>query len=249
MPEPLLTVDRLTISYEYPTVQEAVILDSANCLIFKNHIHFIEGPNGSGKTSFFRTLIGLQNENTKFIKMSKNEVRISGKELSRTLKIGYIPQFPHEALVPQLSILENLYLRTLIIDSRSYRHPLKWFTKASSPEHLEKFSNQLTNLKIVERILRGRLYDPFHTFSGGELQILNLASVLCFEAELLVMDEPTGKLDRNNRIDFWNTLAQVVEHNNITVLSTTHEDSYLSTSVMQKPHVRMQILDRKIITI
>jgi len=244
---PLISIDRLTISYECPTVQEAVILDSASCEIFKCVIHFLQGPNGSGKTSFFKTLLGLQSPDLKFIKVAGCETRISGRQLACQLKVSYIPQIPGEALVPDLSIMENLYLRSVLISSRDYGHVFKWLMKTSTRKQIRGFAERLTAISQAQKILKGRHRDPYQSFSGGELQILNLAAVMSVDVDLLVMDEPTGKLDKKNKIAFWNSLAELLETKKVTVLSTTHEESFLQSRVVSYPYRLLKIDNKKIV--
>ncbi len=248
MKTPLLKLEHLTISYQYPTVQEAMIIDNADCDIYKNMAHFLQGPNGSGKSSIFRSLLGLQNEEMKFIKLPNNERRISGQELTKVLRLGYIPQFPYQAMTPSISIIENLYLRSLFLESRSFSNPFQWLSKALSKKHLKEFINRLSSLELVHNILDGRYFDRFQTFSGGELQILILAATVSADIDLLVMDEPTAKLDTQNKSKFWNSLAELLQTKELTVLSTTHENSFLSTSIMEHNNVLLKIENKKIIS-
>lgn len=154
----------------------------------------IVGPNGSGKTTIIKIILGLVKADYGFI--SINGKKINGDYEYRN-HIGYMPQI---ASYPEnLTVLEVL---SLIKDIRNSNN---------NPEDLL--------LKKFE--LSGELTKPVRTLSGGNKQKLSAVISLMFNPEILIFDEPTAGLDpvMSNRFK-----EVVVEEkkNGKTIILTSH---------------------------
>ena len=133
-------------------------------------------------------------------------------------------------------------------------YPLLWAScvicgsaqRRLQPKHIREFTERLSDFVQAKKILDGRVHDPYWTFSGGELQILNLAAAMSVAVDLVVMDEPTGRLDKSNRVAFWSCLADLLAKKKTTVLSTTHEESFRESSLVSLPHTVLHICNRRI---
>jgi len=247
--ELLFSIKRLTVNYAYPNLPSVILLDSVSCDIQKGRLHLLRGENGSGKTSFLRCVVGLQQPDLKFIAMPDSEIVVSGTDLVRQMRVGYIPQFPHEAMVPDLPIIENLFLRSTLLIMQKNSTPLSWFKRMKTVLSMEDFQDRLSAIPMAGQLLNGRRFDSCRTFSGGELQMLNLIALACADIDFLVMDEPTGKLDQNNRILFWNLIAELMGQRKFTVLATTHEESIFTSKAAQHNPLLMKIDSNKIVAL
>ena len=163
------------------------------------------GPNGGGKTTLFRTLLGL-------LPAQGGEVLLGGKSLSALSRaevarvVGYVPQ-GHTGTFAYT-------VREMVLMGRS--------------AHLGAFSAPgRRDREVAERVL-GRLEighlaeRPVTQISGGERQLAFVARALAQEPRLLVMDEPTASLDFGNQVRVLETLASLAA-NGISILFSTHD--------------------------
>lgn len=180
VPEPVLQVRDLTVSYGEKTVLSQVSLD-----IYKGCITALIGPSGCGKTSFLTTLNRLtdQNEGTKV----DGQILFDGQDLLKdrvdTLRlrrrIGMIFQRPNPF---PLSIWRNLEL------------PLKEHGVSDRQTRQRKIEQALKDVGLWEEVC-DRLDGSALALSGGQQQRLCIARALVLEPEILLMDEPCSALD------------------------------------------------------
>jgi iron complex transport system ATP-binding protein len=163
------------------------------------------GPNGGGKTTLFRTLLGL-------LPAQGGQVLLDGADL-RTLprrevakRIGYVPQ-AHTGYFP-------FTVRDVVLMGRTAH-----LAPFSGPSRRDR---ELAD-EAIEHLGLGRLAGAVYTrISGGERQLALIARALAQAAPLLVMDEPTASLDFGNQV---RVLAQIaaLARAGIGVLLSTHD--------------------------
>lgn len=169
----------------------------------------IVGPNGSGKTTFLDAIIGKLPQR----KDQGRIVDVHGNE--KTLRLDYIPQKPGEGFVPDLSIVENLVLRKNITNKRIILR--KAVTNVIYKE-IEAFLKDFGFNFLIEK-----LDMPPGALSGGQQQILNLLSALFADPDLIVLDEPTSKIDEVNRIRLWHLILEAAHKKRSAVLCASHD--------------------------
>lgn len=180
VPEPLLRVRDLSVSYGDKTVLSQVSLD-----IYKGCITALIGPSGCGKTSFLTTLNRLTDQHERA--QVQGQILFDGEDLLRdpidTLKlrrrIGMIFQRPNPF---PLSIWRNLEL------------PLKEHGIRDRQLRAHKIEQALKDVGLWEEI-KDRLNTSALALSGGQQQRLCIARALVLEPEILLMDEPCSALD------------------------------------------------------
>lgn len=144
------------------------VLKGIDAEILKGKVTAIVGPNGSGKTTIIKIILGLVKAD--YGKVFINNEQINGGYLYRNL-IGYMPQIA--------SYPENLTVYEVLSMIKDLRN------RNDNPE--EKL--------LKEFDLIGEITKPIRTLSGGNKQKLSALISLMFNPEILIFDEPTAGLD------------------------------------------------------
>ncbi len=169
------------------------------------------GPNGVGKSTLFRCMLGLLTPSSGQVSVNgRNVLHLSAKELAK--EIAYIPQ-SHSPIF-NYSVFDMVLMGTTAQCSGF-----------SSPG---KEQRQLTE-NALERLGILRLKDrPYGNISGGERQLTLIARALAQQAKVLVMDEPSTGLDLGNRIRVMECIRSLVNEG-YAIIQSTHdpEQSYL----------------------
>lgn len=166
----------------------------------------IVGPSGSGKTTLLQIIGGLDNP-------TSGEVWIDGKNLAkfndnqisafRNKTIGFVFQMMH--LQDYLSALENVMIPMLIAG--------KDFTTS------RKRAYELLGLVG----LKDRIKHSPNKLSGGEMQRVAIARALANDPKILMADEPTGKLDKENADKIMFLLNDLSKEKNLSLIVITHD--------------------------
>lgn len=145
------------------------VLDSINLSCNKGESIALIGPNGSGKTTFIKCLLGMVVPDSGFITFDKHNIKHDWKYRS---KIGYMAQigrFP-----------ENMTIAQVIEMMKDIRKP---YTTQLDEDLFEQFELN----KILDKRMR--------TLSGGTRQKVGACLAFMFQPEVLILDEPTAGLD------------------------------------------------------
>ena len=173
------------------------VLNDINFKVESGSIHCIVGPNGGGKTSLIRSLLG-QMPHTGTIKIDWN---------TPSQTTGYVPQALDFDRTLPLTINDFI---TMVCQ----RRPL--FTGNSKAKRELIFS-------ALERVgMHEKLYYHFGGLSGGERQRVLLAQALIPEPQLLVLDEPASGLDKAGS-EIMQTILKKLREKGITVLMIHHD--------------------------
>ena len=161
------------------------------------------GKNGCGKTTLFKTLLGIE-------KSTAGTVSFEGKELNR---LGPRERAKLVAYVPQHIHFGNLSVYDSILMGR-----VSYFGSKAGEEDRAK----------VDAIIREMGLEPFaernaEELSGGEKQKIAIARALAQEPKLLIFDEPTGNLDMANEQLIIREARRLSTERGITVLSSLHD--------------------------
>ncbi|MBP3413425.1 MAG: ABC transporter ATP-binding protein [Oscillospiraceae bacterium] len=169
------------------------------------------GPNGVGKSTLFRCILGLLTPKTGQILIDGLPISaLSPKELAK--KIAYIPQ--SHAPVFHYSVFDMVLMGTTAQT-----------TVFSSPG---KDQHRLAEAAL-DRLGIGALGDrSYRTLSGGERQLVLIARAVAQQAKILLMDEPSASLDFGNRLRVMNTVRSLGSEG-YCVIQSTHdpEQAYL----------------------
>lgn len=185
----LIEINNLSFSYE-----KSLILQNITLNIKKGEFLAIFGPNGGGKTTLLKLLLG-------FLFPSEGTIRMHSD------KIGYVPQvarFDREFPVSVLDIILMGFLSELTLWGR---YPKCALEKAKTALHL-------VGLEGIEK-------QPFGTLSGGQAQRVLIARAIANACDLLILDEPTANIDPEAEAAIYRLLDNL--RNSMTILLVTHD--------------------------
>ncbi len=194
-----LSLDNVACGYPGKTILENLSLE-----VTTGEILCILGPNGVGKTTLFKTLLGFLNLHAGRITLDGENVQgWSRKRLAFT--IGYVPQ----AHIPPFpfSVLD------VVLMGRTARIG---FLDSPKKHDREIAARALETLGIAH--LSRRVYTEI---SGGEQQMVLIARALTQEPRFLVMDEPTAHLDFGNQVRVLQKVRQLAALG-IGIVMTSH---------------------------
>ena len=166
----------------------------------------VVGPSGSGKSTLLHILGTLEQPTRGIVTLEGgNPFILPERELAefRNRKIGFVFQDHH--LLPQCTVLENVLLPTLV-------------NKDSHREIAEREARTL----LEKAGLSSRIEHYPAELSGGERQRVAVARSLILKPALVLADEPTGNLDRNNAQAIGELLLQLHRQERTILIVVTH---------------------------
>lgn len=199
----IIEFKEVTIGYE-----KVHILENINLDFCAGKLYCILGPNGIGKTTLFKTLLG-------FIPIISGTITIDGKQLKAISTselseyISYVPQA--KDMVYDLSVLD------VVVMGRA--RFIKKFATPSTDDYSAARS-------VLESLAIDRLSSKkYSELSGGEQQIVLIARALAQESKFIVMDEPASNLDFENQSKVLSCLKQL-SGKGIGVILTSHSPDH-----------------------
>lgn len=192
------------LTFSYPNRETPTLLD-INLSIAQGEYVVLCGQSGSGKTSLLRHLKsvltphGQRSGHILFHGIPLEKVSLH----EQALKIGYVMQNPQEQIVTD-----------------KVWHELSFGLESTGCDPVTMRS------RVAEMACYFGIQDWFHkdvaTLSGGQKQLLNLASIMAMRPEVLILDEPTSQLDPLAASDFLNTVRKINIELGTTVIITEH---------------------------
>ena len=210
-----LRFDHVSFSYE-----KVKVLENASFHIHQGEFVALTGPNGSGKTTALKLLLGIE-------KAQAGTIELFGEPFSRIKnQVGYVPQQAHLDRAFPITVREVVNMGRL--------NPLSRFFSAADRLAVEKALEQAEIADLSSR--------PYYALSGGErrrvLVARALASLAMETAEpdllvkkpgLLVLDEPTANMDAESEDRLFVTLGKL--KGSTTILIVTHDSDFVSSLV------------------
>ena len=205
----LVDIENLSFSYE-----KEKVLDDINLKVSKKDFLAIIGPNGGGKSTLLKIILGIYENYNGNIKVLDDEPSKSANLL------GYVPQNTNINIDFPISVLEAVLMG---YDEQNKKDKSLW--------------NKLFNLKynkdeiefaksILEKVGMGDfLYEKISSLSGGERQRVMIARALCINPKILILDEPTANIDLDGQNKVYNLLKELNKTINIIIVS--HDISFV----------------------
>jgi len=203
MEDPVIEIKNLYVSYN-----EIPVLENINISIYKNQFLAIIGPNGGGKTTLLKVILGIVSPN-------KGQIKIDGHNIDQGRKlVGYVPQISDFNKSFPINV-QDVILMGRLSDQKGLFH------NYSKKDYLaaENIMKQLDILNLKNRQI-GKL-------SGGQLQRVLIGRALASNPEILLLDEPTASLDAESRNNIYNILKEL--NDEMTILVVTHDLTAVSS--------------------
>ncbi len=186
--------------------QKNLLFQTGNIELNQGDFIAVIGPNGSGKTTFFNTVLGLQNT-------LKGEIIFKGMDweaVDRKEKTKILSFVPSKFLG-----VNNLSVYDLIAMGRApYTNILNQLTRKD---------REIVDKVIQELNLKHLIYDNTLSLSDGERQTAMIGKALAQEANIMILDEPTAFLDYKNRRKVLELLKGIVSRNKQLILISSHD--------------------------
>lgn len=201
-----LQLSQITKAYTVNNSPERIILDHLDLEVNNGDRIAIVGPSGSGKTTLLNMIGTLDRPDSGKISFEGKELsNLSEQELAmfRNEKIGFVFQMHH--LLPQLTLLENILLPTLINK------------KLQGKETLERAKHLISRMG-----LSNVSHQKPSQLSGGECQRTAVARALINRPQLILADEPTGALDHQSAFNLTDLLVELNKEEGLSLMVVTH---------------------------
>jgi zinc transport system ATP-binding protein len=212
---PAIAIKDLWFSYDgHP------VLEDVNVSIPAGDFVSVVGPNGGGKTTLLKLILGL-------LRPTRGEVRVFGVSPDEARsRIGYMPQYVQ--LDPQFpATLMDVALMGRLGHGKSFGLYSRR-DKAIAAAALDQVG------------LSGLLKKPFASISGGQRQRLFIARALVCEPDLLLLDEPTANLDLLMEHDLYELLQEL--NKKLTIVMVSHDLGFVSRVVNSVICVKRKVL-------
>lgn len=188
-----LTIDHLTVHFD-GVPQPA--LDDVSFTLEPGQIAMVVGPNGCGKTTLLRSILGLI--------PATGAIRVFGQPVKEMYRmIGYVPQHLNFDTSLPLTSREVLCMPDQCRPRHTRPASLDW--------------------AMVTFQLHDFLDQPVGTLSGGQLKRLLLARAMMHESRLLLLDEPEAGVDAGGTQTLYQLLETLVAERQLTALVISHE--------------------------
>ncbi|MFN5911417.1 MAG: ABC transporter ATP-binding protein [Bacteroidota bacterium] len=172
----------------------------------QGEVYALIGSNGRGKTTFLRTLCGIEPPLSGKIEMKGKDVRLMNEhEMSRTLAF----------VTPRFEGIEHLSVFDFILLGRTPYLPLSGKPGADDRALADKVI-QLAGLEQLKEKYTSRISD-------GERQLAAICRALAQETDVILLDEPTAFLDYPNKLKVIKLLKRIAKEQNKCILLSSHD--------------------------
>ena len=179
------------------------VLSGASLELQQGEIGILLGKNGSGKTTFFKNILGIE-------KPLKGKITFEGENLlkmnrrDRAKRIAYVPQHIHFG---DLTVLDSVLMGRI-----------SHFGMKAGVQDYIAVEKILEDMGLTEYASRSA-----EALSGGEKQKIAIARAMAQEPKLMVFDEPTGNLDIANEHLIIEEARKLAREKNSAILSSLHD--------------------------
>ena len=202
---PMETDIRLkNVSFAY---KKQPILENISLLIPRKEFACIVGPNGGGKTTLLKLILGL-------IKPDTGQIQVLGMSPEKARnRMGYMPQYAYLDMNFPATVLDVVLMGCL-------KNNVFWF----SAKDRSRAMDAIDTVSMTSFAHTG-----FNALSGGQKQRVLIARALCSRPDILLLDEPTANVDHETEANLFSILKAL--NQNMTILVVSHDLGFVSKYV------------------
>jgi zinc transport system ATP-binding protein len=204
MTAPIIQIKDVSFSFNGHTV-----LRDVNLMVKEGEFLALIGPNGGGKTTLLRLILGL-------LKADHGDILVFGKPPRKvTHRMGYVPQEVHFNKSFPISVVDVVLMGRL-------RSGIGWSRHSQS--------DRIVAQQVLEQMGMWEYRNSsIGELSGGQRQRIFIARALVTEPDILLLDEPTTSVDTKGQSDFYELLKDLNEK--ITIVLVSHDLMILTSHV------------------
>ncbi len=196
----IIKLHNITFSYTNEEVVKGV-----NMIVHKGDYVGIVGPNGGGKSTLLKIMVGL-------LKPQQGEVKLFGQNINQFkqwYKIGYVPQKTYFDINFPVTVEE------VVMMGRYSKLGLFHFPSGQDQRMVDQALDQVEMAKFKKH--------PIGDLSGGQQQRVLIARALVTQPEIIFLDEPTVGVDIKTQKQFYTLLRKLNQQLRLTLVLVTHE--------------------------
>ena len=190
------------------------ILEEISLTILPGDYCAIIGPNGGGKTTLIRILLGLQKPTSGSLKLFGQDL----KQFKRWYKVGYVPQ--------RSAQLDQNFPATVLEVVKMGRIAKQKLFQRYTKEDYAAIENAMLKMDVtkIQNKLIGEL-------SGGQRQRVMIARALASQPEVLILDEPNTGVDVISQQRFYKLLKELNREEKMTIIFITHDIGVIADDI------------------
>jgi zinc transport system ATP-binding protein len=192
----ILQISDLTVGYD----NKPAVLKDVNLTVYQNDFLGIIGPNGGGKTTLLKAILGLLNP-----KQGKFTFYKDNNPIGYRLNMGYLPQ------INQIDKKFPISVHDVVLSGITIKRKL---IPSYTSEEKRRVHEVISQMGLGQYINK-----PIGELSGGQLQRALLGRAIVDSPELLILDEPSTYVDKRFETDFYKLLEEINKTTAIILVS------------------------------
>jgi zinc transport system ATP-binding protein len=201
-----LAVEVKNLRFSY---QDIPILEDITFSVTKGDFLGLLGPNGGGKTTLLKVLLGI-------LKPCGGEIKVLGEAPHNAKhRVGYMPQNA------DFNIKFPISVREIVLMGRLYGSRPRWW--------YSRMDHQKTEAVLKKVGMWEHRFTSIGHLSGGQRQRVLIARALATDPEILFLDEPTASVDPEFETDLFDFMKEL--NKTVTILMVTHDIGVISRNV------------------